>query len=517
MSLPRAPTCSASSFGATTSSCLSAAANARVDAATANSENVSRSGERARVHVRGSIMVVRAKLVTTSNWANLSSLTGEKEGRPMSSPDEPAEVTVASTPASAEQRKRQQREWTAHEVAAAFESGQRAEPKAKVAATPPAATAGSTAPGVSPRAEEDAQPRGQRFPAPDLPEGWSMEIRTRGQGLAEGQTYTLWYPPDGRKVLRSRKEVERFLAGGYAATKEAKPLPEPAPGSAVSSTTARSGQEGTARPGAERCSGEEDSANALRKAARLVGDHYSAYRTQLLRLSSQLGPQSANPGSELAVIFQSLEHALHRFLAIIREWYASRRGAQGREGCLALGFRRGRGRKFHQFAAVLMNNQLRYLVSTKAMRQSMQMSRCERRGLAHGSARQLGPTRPSHGPGHALLVDPRGLASSQPSRFVATAAPPRQQPLYVPAAPGYGHRAPAAQPASTLDRTPIDTLLAQRVPPAQAMLALLAHIQRAASAADEPPRPRERRPTQGSATPLPTVLETVAMALGSRR
>ena len=57
-----------------------------------------------------------------------------------------------------------------------------------------------------------------------------MEIRTRGHGdRSEGQTYTLWYPPDGRKVLRSRKEVERFLAGGYSATKEAKPLPEQAP------------------------------------------------------------------------------------------------------------------------------------------------------------------------------------------------------------------------------------------------------------------------------------------------
>ena len=114
-----------------------------------------------------------------------------------------------------------------------------------------------------------------------------------------------------------------------------------------------------------------------------------------------------------------------------------------------------------------------------------------------------------------VAIEPR-VASSQPPRFVATAAPPRQQPFYVPAAPGYGHRAPAAQPASTLDRMPIDTLLAQRAnPPAQAMLALFAHIQRAASA-DEPPRPRERRP-QGGAAPIPTFLETVAMALGSKR
>ena len=422
----------------------------------------------------------------------------------MSSPDEPAEVTVASTPASAEQRKRQQREWTAHEVAAAFESGQRAEPKAKVAATPPAESAGSTAPGVSPRAEEDAQPRGQRFPAPDLPEGWSMEIRTRGQGLAEGQTYTMWYPPDGRKVLRSRKEVERFLAGGYAATKEAKPLPEPAPGSAVSSTTARSGQEGTARPGAERGSGEEDSANALRKAARLVGDHYSAYRTQLLRLSSQLGPQSANPGSELAVIFQSLEHALNRFLVMIREWHASA-GAQGRGASVALERTvAAEERKIHQLAALLVNNQLRYLVSTEAMRQSMQMSARLRDTV--GSLMEVLARLGRRG----LLMDqtilpaaPRGIASSQPQRFVPTAAPPRQ-PLHV-AAPG------RAQLTSTLDLRPIDTLVAQRTPPAQAMLALFAHIQRT-TPADEAPRPRHRQP--GSA-PIPTVLETVAMALGS--
>ena len=428
----------------------------------------------------------------------------------MSSTDEPAEVTVASTPASAEQRKRQQREWTAHEVAAAFESGQRAEPKAKVAATPPAEIAGSTAPGVSPRAEEHAQPRGQRFPAPDLPEGWSMEIRTRGQGLAEGQTYTMWYPPDGRKVLRSRKEVERFLAGGYSATREAKPLPERAPPApaVLSSAAARSGRESTGP--AERASvGEEP----LVRAARIVGEHYSAHRAQLLRLSSELGPQSANPRSELAVIFQSLEHALHRFLAMVREWYASVAGAQGRGGCVALGRSVAvEERKFHQFAAVVVNNQLRYLVSTEAMRQSMQMSARLRDSVGSlmevlgGLGRRgllMDQVMPSY-------VDPRGLASSQPPRFVATAAPPRQQPFYVPAAPGYGHRVPAAQPASTLDRMPIDTLLAQR-PPAQAMLALFAHIQRT-TPADEAPRPRHRQP--GSA-PIPTVLETVAMALGS--
>ena len=433
------------------------------------------------------------------------------------STDEPAGVAADAVIESAERRKRQQREWTAHE---------RAEAKAKVAAAPPTESAASTAPSMGqperaddePRAEVDSPLRRRRFPAPDLPEGWLMEIRTRGHGdRSEGQTYTLWYPPDGRKVLRSRKEVERFLAGGYSATKEAKPLPEQAPPApaVLSSATARPGHESTGP--AERASvGEEP----LVRAARIVGEHYSAHRTQLLRLSSEIGPQSANPRSELAVIFQSIEHALHRFLAIIREWYASVAGAQGREGCLALGRSvAAEERKFHQFAAVLMNNQLRYLVSTKAMRQSMQMSARLRDSVGSlmevlGSLGRRGLLMDQVMPSY---VDPRGLASSQPSRFVATAAPPRQQPLYVPAAPGYGHRAPAAQPASTLDRTPIDTLLAQRVPPAQAMLALLAHIQRAASAADEPPRPRERRPTQGSATPLPTVLETVAMALGSRR
>ena len=42
--------------------------------------------------------------------------------------------------------------------------------------------------------------------------GWTITTHTRKTGNLAGGTYQTWLPPRGRKALRSRVEVRRYLA-----------------------------------------------------------------------------------------------------------------------------------------------------------------------------------------------------------------------------------------------------------------------------------------------------------------